>query len=400
MSIKSSIKIHQIQFDPLVYYNKIHGAIEINGGLSFNEPTFNASYETININDIKNNNSYDQIIQQNENNCIIKNVNKLLDLSMITQNKIPITIDRYFDQNIHNKLNIELKGKGVIDMLLKKENDNRIFVPKELMSIVPIIESVAMFEKQTNPDIFLWNMWILIDIRPIRSHTTQRNAGYHYDGFNLNGRHKNKQNVSIYGWTNKLPTLFYTKGIKIHDLNQYENPNLINLSMYAHMKADYENFNNVYISEPYDIIKFDGITLHAGNSAKEDITDRVFMRICFTPPSYWFDRKGNTINPYIAYPNNFTWQRITDPSVKLISPICFASELEFKRAWDVACYGHHAFSICLEGYKSYQYKLITEFQKFGNKRIINHLTKLYDTGKTIDEYRLKILLYYYELYKL
>lgn len=381
-------------FNPLTYYDRMQSVTEINGGLNFNEPLFNETFVKINMQYMEENATYNDLIQQNQQNNIIKNVGKIINFNMIEQNKIPIIIDNYVDASIHKKLHDALKNKGVMDMLLKLENCDDIIIPSELSSIIPIITKITTFEKQINSDIKFWNMWILIDIRSIKKDTTQRNAGFHYDGFNLNGRYKYKQNVSIYGWSNNLPTLFYTKGFDSECLNQYENKDLVNLSIYSHMKMNHEN---IFIPKSGDIVKFDGVTLHAGDIANENIYDRVFLRICFTPPGYWFDRKGNTINPFIEYPTEFTWNRISDPSVRLMAPLCFKNAFEFKQLWDVACFGHHAFSIYLEGDKSYQYKLINELKKRSNTKLMKKLLKLYNTGKSIDEFRLKTLQYYIDL---
>lgn len=110
-------------------------------------------------------------------------------------------------------------------MLLKIDNDDNIIIPNELSSVIYIIKKIIAFEKQINRDIKLWNIRILMDIRPI-----------------------NKQVVPIYEWTNKLPTLFYIKEIETTDLEIFDNKNKVNLSIYSHMKANYEYHEYILIN--------------------------------------------------------------------------------------------------------------------------------------------------------
>lgn len=97
-------------FNPLTYYSKMEDNILTIGGLNFNYPNFNTSYTKINLQNIEKNDEYEKIIQQNQNNCIMKNVGIIINFNMIIQNKIPIIIDKYIDIDIHKKLNDMLKG--------------------------------------------------------------------------------------------------------------------------------------------------------------------------------------------------------------------------------------------------------------------------------------------------
>jgi hypothetical protein len=174
------------KINPLTYFERVRDPVEIIGGLSFNTPVFTMGSMRINVKDNKDSDHYDQIIEENKNNSIIMNIGQKITFDMINQNKTPIVIDNYTDHDntMHGKLSQLLQNKGVIDMLLKLK-DQDIIIPNELSPLKDIINKIITFEKKTNPDFESWNMWILVDIRPFTKGTTQRNSGFHYDGFNM-----------------------------------------------------------------------------------------------------------------------------------------------------------------------------------------------------------------------
>ena len=130
-------------------------------------------------------------------------------------------------------------------------------------------------------------------------------------------------------------------------------------------------------------------------TAIDDINDRVFIRLCITQSNHKFDRLGNTKNPFIKYPLDFKWNDICDPSVSLIQPLCFKTSLEFKKLWNVSCIGHHAFAICNQGKKSYQYKLLNELRKRTGLQFVKSVIKLYNKNDVIELMRSELLLSYF-----
>lgn len=375
------------------YYDRIKNHTIVAGGLDFCDIKFTDD-PPINIKDDKcfdhaSRIKYIDIINKNKENNIIKDVNKKVSIDMAFTSRTPIQFDEYIDETLHKKLNKNLDGVGVIDMWIKQQNSDNIVLPNELKSIKDIIKKIYNFENLLNRDIVNWNMWLLVDCRPVTRGCTQRNAGFHYDGLNLSGKYAGTNIVSIYGWTNKLSTKFYTGVLpKAQELNHYNNK-IINMSSYGQMKLD-KNF--IFKPKLNSLIKFDGATLHSGNIAKNDIVNRVFIRVCFTPSNVWFDRIGNTINPHLKYPDSFKWRKVNDPSTRLINPLFYKNEREFKNVWDVACLGHHAFCTMYEGKNSYEYQLIKSLRSSKGIMFLNNIKKLYDRENThLSKLRYKIL---------
>lgn len=323
---------------------------------------------------------YIYIISKNKHNNVIRDIGKKVNMNMAFTRRLPVEFDEYVDNEIHQKLAESLDRTGVIDMWIKQQNNNVIVLPHELKPIEEIVKRIYDFEKLINKDILNWNMWLLVDCRPISKGCTQRNAGFHYDGLNLSGKYAGTNLVSVYSWTNKLPSLFYTGKLKrVDDLDNYIDMDSINMSTYAQMKID-KRF--IIKSTPNCLIKFDGATLHTGDVTTDNITDRVFIRVCFTPQNVWFDRIGNTLNPYLVYPESFKWRIVNDPSTRLINPVFYKDEQEFKNVWDVACLGHHAFCTMYEGKRAYEYQLIQSLRSTKGLIFIRAIKRLYDQDKT------------------
>ena len=368
----------------LNYHERIKNHTIITGGLDFCDITFsNNSPIIIEHIDDNDNDKYTNTIKQNAENHIIKDVGKKINIDMAFDKRIPLQFDGYIDNDIHQKLSDNLRNIGVIDMWIKQQNSNLIVMPKELFPIEQIIKKIYDFESLINSDILKWNMWLLVDCRSVTKGCTQRNAGFHYDGLNLSGKYAETNMVSIYSWTNVLPTLFYdselNKVSELYNLSDKDKIN-VNMSAYAQMKM-----NKKYIlkSKPNSLIKFDGATLHAGASTKTDINNRVFIRVCFTPENVWFDRIGNTVNPHLIYPKSFKWRKVKDPSTRLINPVFYKNEQEFKNVWDVACLGHHAFCTMYEKRSAYEYQLIKSLRSTKGLNFMRNIKKLYDKDNTV-----------------
>jgi hypothetical protein len=378
-----------VKFNPLKYLNPIPELFHQNGGLSFNQPIFSDKKIILSFDKISG--DYKDIIKLHANNPIIQDHDKTVSIDMITKEKFPIVFDSYADVKIHDKLSKELKNRGCMDMLISPEGSNYIVIPTELEPVLPIVNKMIAFEKHIKTDLSNYNIWLLVDTRAVYEGMTQRNSGFHYDGLNIGGRYRGVKNVAIYTWTNRLPTLYYTKGIKYDILKQNENKNRINMSIYSHMLVDGKY---TIPSKSDDIVRMDGTTLHSADVAGENIVDRVFVRLCITGSKHWFDRLGNTENPFINYPAGFEWNNVCDPSVSLIQSVYFETPLEFKRLWDISCLGHSAFAICNEGYRSYQYKLLNEVKGRKGLGFIKDVAKLYNRSNSIEKFRSDILLHY------
>lgn len=363
-------------------FDRINDHHVIIGGLSFNTPTFNNEKWILHGTDNKIDLTTEQL-----NSFIIRDIGKKITADMGQDGRIPIIIkSNVGNDNIYHDISSNLKGKGVIDMWCKQEGSLDVVLSKDLLPLKEVLQPIIDFEIQTNKNYINWNMWLLIDTRKVFKGSTQRNAGFHYDGLNISGKHANDSNVSIYAWTNKIPTLFCKKPVKFPDNFQPD----FNASIYAQRM----------IKEPTDIItfpnnsilKFDGTTVHSGCVVDKDINDRIFVRVCFTGPKFWFDRHGNTINPFLTYPPEWNWRIVHDPSVKLKNSTDFNSPEEFKNMWDTACLGHHAFSTMYSGKKSHEYQLIQAIRLKGTL-FLNQVVQLYrqDRQDPLNWYRAKLL---------
>jgi len=372
------------QFNHLDHVKNYHVTA---GGLSFNKPNLSSVSHTIkNINltseDLL---RYEKIMKDNETNPIITNIGLPTNFDMAKQAKTPIKLKQIIPDNLSD-LEIIDNMSGVIDMLIK--NGNQIIVPKELCMLENILVEAYKFESHTNKNIENWNMWLLVDIRPVQKFHTQRNAGYHYDGMALAGKHSNCPVTSIYSWANKLPTRFYTG--KVTFPNNFDSKCNANIIAQKQTKKQ----EDIFASEEFCLYKFDGTTVHTGIESSENIYDRVFIRICFTAPNVLFDRLGNTVNPCLSY--NFLWRVVKDPIVTFKSIVQFDTPNEFKNLWDVACQGHPAFSCQHEGNNSFEYKLIKKLKKKYGRNFILNIIKLYEEeiqlGNVVSEIRKNILI--------
>lgn len=362
------------------HFDRIKDHHVITGGLSFNTPDFNSGSFVLHPTGVPGGYCRDskcagsEKFDVNQNEPVIRDIGKKINASMGQDGRIPVVISHYTDDTIGESLKINLKDKGVIDMLCKKEGSANIILPAELLPLREVLQPMINFELQTNPDYLNWNMWILVDTRKVLKGHTQRNAGFHYDGLNLSGKHTGMPSVSIYAWTNKLPTVFCKKPVIFPPDFQPD----CNASIYAQrmVKApeDLVTFPNG------SILKFDGATVHCGAESENEINDRVFVRVCFTGPKFWFDRKGNTVNPFLEYPIGWSWRQVFDPSVKLKNPVDYSCPEEFKNMWDTACLGHHAFSTMYSGKKAHQSQLVQSIRLRGPK-FLNEVLKLYHRGK-------------------
>ena len=285
------------RLDEFKHLNSIQNCYFKIGGLSFNKPKLSENHTQINIKNQKGNVLYQQICESNAENPILQDIGKPVTISMAKTKKCPIPIKHIEVDNIHEELSQEIGSEtGVMDMWIKQSKSDTIIIPNELKCVTPIIEEMYRFESFVNKDVNEWNMWLLIDIRSTRKNHTQRNDGWHYDGLKIGGYHKGARITSIYAWSNKLSSRFFTGDIEFpKDFHPDCNVNFI---AQKQVKRDEDFFD----TELNTVYRFDGATVHTGLRAGTNISDRVFIRVCFTPPDVLFNRLGNTINPCITYP--------------------------------------------------------------------------------------------------
>lgn len=323
------------------------------GGLSFNAPHLSETHFVLNAVS-----KFEQLAGV-VTAPVLRDVGKNITAEMGQDGRIPVVIGHTTESDIHSELNERLSGRGVMDMWCKQEGSQNVVLPIELNCLVPILQPIIDFERQWNKDYDNWNMWVLVDTRKVLRGHTQRNSGFHYDGLNLAGKYAGSPNVSIYAWTNCLPTLFCKKPVKFDEGFQRNHNASILAQRMPKNAADIVTFPNG------SIIKFDGATVHSCAVANADIDDRVFVRVCFTAPGVWFDRVGNTKNPALIYPAEWQWRVVPDPSVTLQNTVKFSNAEEFKNLWDVACLGHHAFAVMYSGGKSHEQQLVQEIRQHG-----------------------------------
>lgn len=377
------------QFNHLDY---VKDHIVIAGGLSFNKPQLSTIPLTLTpIISSTDNERLKFILNKNKNNPIITNIGKPTSFQMAREAKVPIEL-AHIEPNNLSEINVIGKTSGILDMWIKKSGTNSIVIPKELVVLQDIILEAYNFEAFTNKDIFDWNMWLLVDIRPIKRFHTQRNSGFHYDGMALCGKYQNCPVTSIYSWTNKLPTQFYIGSTTFPE--SFKNYHNANIFAQKQVKENHQ----ILTTKPFYVNKFDATTIHTGVEACEDIDDRVFVRICFTAPHVLFDRKGNTINPCLSY-DNFNWRVVKDPIVTFKTLVCFDNPNEFKNLWDVACQGHPAFSCQYEGLTSFEYRLIKKLKQNYPISFVKAVSRLYDkeinSGNILSNIRKELLIHKY-----
>ena len=381
----------QKHLDQYTHLNIIRNCTFKVGGLTFSQPTFNQGSITLDHN-FETDPTTVKLIEEHRQtgNPIITDVGRPVEVNMGAVSKWPITVSPITIENCHSNLSASLTS-GVIDMWCKTPGSSTIVVPTELECITPLLTAAWKFEQHLNPNAKDFNMWLLVDIRPIKQYHSQRNPGYHYDGFKVGGFHKGKGNTSIYSWCNKLPTRFY-KGV-------IEFPNDFTSDCNANVLAQQQikDPRDVIDTEPNVLYRFDGTTVHTGLDSDTEINDRVFVRICFTPPDVFFSREGNTVNPFLAYPKSWVWRRVTDPSITFRNLVTFTEPLECKNLWDVACQGHPAFSIQHEGSHALEYQLVLYLKQNFGPSFIKRVVELYESeGTVLASIRASTLQYQYD----
>ena len=354
----------------------VDDAVHKIGGLSFNAPLFKGSTEhitpTLNQSDVQ---FLEQHLLEHRANPVLTQINQPVNLQMGQQRRWPILLNQIELPNLHEDLVRTLDNRGVMDMWIKIEGSNELVLPIELRVLKPILSEIFKAERFLNKEFRDWNGWLLVDTRRVTAGHTQRNAGFHYDGLNLGGKYRGTKLVSIYGWFNKLPTLFLTETVKFpHNFDGTKD----NASIFPQRQL--KNPNDIVAVPINTIVKFDGACAHAGSVAEESIEGRVFIRVCFTPPGVLFDRKGNTHNPAPCFDySDVRWERnVPDPAVQWRNCVEFRNPQEFKNMWDVACHGHSAFAIETEGVKSHEYQLMKKIREARDPRFLKKVFKLYD----------------------
>ncbi len=114
-------------------------------------------------------------------------------------------------------------------------------------------------------------------------------------------------------------------------------------------------------TKPNLLYRMDGHTPHRGAFSNGYIEDRVFIRICFTPPGKEFYREGNTINPCLNYSENY-WRKVPDPGSYLSNVTDFKTPEEFVNMWNIACQGHPSYGIQGSGRSSHENQLLDKLK--------------------------------------
>lgn len=356
------------------HLNPIDDAFHTVTGLSFNKPLFSGSTLSHQYNLIQSDRDFfEECLIGHHNNPILTEIGQPVSISMAHKQRIPIILSQIEIPNLHQTLNKELGNRGIMDMLIKLEGSSNIVLPIELISLEPIIKNIAKAEQYLNPQYIDWNMWLLLDSRPISTGRTQRNGGYHYDGLNLGGKYKGSPLVSIYGWCNKLPTQFYIGKVEFPpDFDGTRD----NASILAQRQI--KRPEHIIMVPLNTIVRFDGASPHSGSVSAEAISDRIFIRVCFTAPGVLFDRFGNTHNPAFDYKDP-RWERVCpDPAIQFKNTVIFRHPQEFKNMWDIACHEHSAFAIQNNGSQSHEYALIQQLRYHNGPRFLSDIIKLYD----------------------
>lgn len=351
------------------------GTLERNGhNHSFIIPTLSSQPITLTADDVP---PHEECIMINKlkntkaTRAIFEDIGKTYYDGITAKVRVPAPVSYFVSEDIHQQT--AAIGPGVIDMKIKSSGSDDIILPEEFKPLSEMIRISATLEKYLNPEYKEWSMWLLVDRRPAVAGTTQRNGGAHCDGFRMSQPYL--QQTAVYTWCNTLPTEGTTAA---YPLPKNFDPLKHNFS--SVLTRDWDE-STTLDTEPYFIYRMDGHTPHRGKVSDRDIDNRVFIRICFTPPGKEFNRKGNTPNPCMDYPDNY-WVTVHDPASRLANITDFETPNQFIRMWENACQGHSSYGILGSGKNSHEQQLVEKLKKCGPVTL-HSIFKKYEN--TIDE---------------
>ena len=202
-----------------------------------------------------------------------------------------------------------LEGEGrVLSDLNSNIRHDEIYLPKELHSLLPLIEYACGIEKTYNP-YFLENYYLFITVSHsiISQNQSQRRGGWHIDG------HQGYERVQKDGqklWCdrqylicNTLPTQSIAHQFNFDKLRKYCKTHFcqldsINMQDVIEIHASHqEQKDNSCVSEiPVNQLVFlNPYMVHRASRNPCDAVKRTFVRILFS--TYARDRLGDSINP-------------------------------------------------------------------------------------------------------
>lgn len=177
--------------------------------------------------------------------------------------------------------------RNVLDMPIKIPGSD-VRIPEDLQtaSMLEIINTCLNFEKEINPNIEDYYVYVTVHHSFVEKETTQRRAGAHIDGMQ-GERYPEKMPVChSYIVSNEVPTRFFYHPFPRNLCEKTQN------WFYEFDKKKNENMS--VLSKPFEINLMTAYSVHESTQATTDAV-RTFVRLEFSQKK--FDRTGNTVNP-------------------------------------------------------------------------------------------------------
>lgn len=206
----------------------------------------------------------------------------------------------------------ELKSEGRVLSNQHEINHWTIYLPKELISLTPLLEYVSLVEMKYNP-YFLDDYFIFLSVShsQIQPGTTQRRGGWHIDGHQGYERvQPNNQKLPCdrqYTISNVLPTQYILHSFNFDNVRAYcksnhyelDNVNMQDVIEFQASNAEMANPNKVRQLMPNRLFFLNPYMVHRATANPFAYpVQRTFVRIlCST---YGRDRLGDSINPLLG----------------------------------------------------------------------------------------------------
>ncbi len=183
----------------------------------------------------------------------------------------------------------------ILDMPIKFP-ESIVRIPKECVRYNSIIEKIMQTERLLNPDYSRYFAYLTIDYSEVEKGKSQRNGGYHVDGFQ--GARINPKVVAdrSYVVVSDFPPVFCVQAWNVKKLNPAKDNFFLEFDRQAEKK-------NEWSPNPWEIILMDAYMVHKAGIATVT-RKRMFFRISFSVRE--FDRLGNTHNPMF----NYNWKMV------------------------------------------------------------------------------------------
>jgi len=217
---------------------------------------------------------------------IVQNIGTKWDQSNLSERRAPIHVG-----NVAHPDSFSMhRALRILDMPIKFPG-TEYRLPIEVLPYIDTIATIRKFEAVLNPNIDRYYTYLTLDQGFVNRGATQRNKGYHVDGFQ-GARVQSKVEVGhSYIVSDSTPTVFAIQPFNVEHLDEAKH----NLFLEFDRQA---NVQTTWRPSPYQIMLVDAYTVH--KAALVEVSGyRTFFRLSFSVRE--FDRLGNTPNPLFDY---------------------------------------------------------------------------------------------------